>query len=80
MSQTGKNFGYSKVTAVVLSSYFKGVFIVITDGFLTDSVLKFSAKIDTFIRTPKIEFLHFSIDSPVQCCPEKANFMQNFCS
>ena len=47
-------------------------------GFLADSVLKFSTEIDIFISNPKTEFLHFSIDSPVQCCPEKANFMQNF--
>ena len=50
-------------------------------GFLlADSVLKFSTEIYIFINTPKTEILHFSIDSPVQCCPEKVNFMQKFCS
>ena len=32
-----------------------------------DSVLKFSTGIDIFIDTPKTEFSHVSIDSPVQC-------------
>ena len=43
-------------------------------------MLRFLAEIDIFINTPKTEFLHFSIDSPVQCCPKQAKFMQNFCS
>ena len=51
-----------------------------TFGFLVDSVMKFSTKIVIFINTPKTGFLHFSIDFPVQYCPEQANFMQNFCS
>ena len=34
------------------------------DGFLADSVLKFSTEVD--INTPKTEFLLFSVDSPVQ--------------
>ena len=46
------------------------------DGFLSDSVLKFSTEID--INTLKTELLLFPVDSPVQCCPEE--FMQNFCS
>ena len=49
-------------------------------GFLTDSVLKFSAEIEIFIGIPKTEFLHFLINIPVQCCPEKANFLQIVCS
>ena len=44
-------------------------------GFLADSVRKFSTEIDIFISTPKTEFLNFLVDSPVQCCPKKANFM-----
>ena len=40
-------------------------------GFLADLVLKFSTEIDIFINTPKTEFSNFSIDSAVQCCPEK---------
>ena len=47
--------------------------------FLAFSVLKFSTEIGIFIKTPRTEFLHFSMDSPLQCYPEKANFMQNFC-
>ena len=38
----------------------------------------FSTGIDIFINTVKTEILPFLIDSPVQCCPEKASFMQNF--
>ena len=44
-------------------------------GFLSDSVLKFSTEIYIFINTPETGFLIFAIDGPVQCCPEKANFM-----
>ena len=36
-----------------------------------DSVLKFSAGIDIFTVSPKTEFSDVSIDSPVQCYPEK---------
>ena len=36
-----------------------------------DSVLKFSTGIDIFVCTPKIEFSHVSMYSPVQCYPEK---------
>ena len=77
-TQTRKNFGYSKVTVVVLISHFRGMPIVIFRRincneeqqvinccFLADSVLKFSAEIDIFINNPKTEFLHFSVDSPV---------------
>ena len=45
-----------------------------TFGLLADSVVKLSIEIDIFIKHPKNwRFLHFSIDSPVQCCPEKAS-------
>ena len=47
---------------------------------LADSVLKFSTEIDIFINTPKLNFLHFSTDSPAQWCPEKAYFMQRLYS
>ena len=45
-------------------------------------MLKFSTEIEIFIKhLKKLNLiLHFSIGSPVQCYPEKANFMQNFCS
>ena len=84
--------GYSKVTSVVLVSHFRRMFIGIfrrincnkeqqVINFLADSVLKFKTEIDIFIKDPKNwMFLHFSVDSPVQCCPEKSNLMQNFCS
>ena len=36
-----------------------------------DLVLKFSTGVDIFIGTPKTEFSHVSIYSPVQCYPEK---------
>ena len=36
-----------------------------------DSVLKFGTGIDIFIDIPKTESSHVSIDSPVQCYPEK---------
>ena len=91
--QTEKNFGYSKVTFVVLISHFRGMLTVIVRRinfkeeqqvinccFLAEPVLKFSTEIDIFIKSPKTEFSHYSVESPVQCCPEKANFMQNFCS
>ena len=46
---------------------------------LADSVLKFSTKIDAFIKHPKNgNFLHCSIDSLVQCYPEKANLIEIF--
>ena len=48
-------------------------------GFLADSALKFSTEIGIFINTPKTEFLYLLMDSPVQCYPENANLMQNFC-
>ena len=74
------------MTAVVLISHFRGMLIfifrrineeeqVINCWFLVDSVLKFSTEIDAFTNTPETKFLHFLIDSPVQCCPEKTNFM-----
>ena len=77
------------MTVVVPISHCRGMLIVIfrrmnCNGeqqvihcwfFLANSVLKFIIEIDIFINTPKTEFLKFSIDSPVQCCPEKANFM-----
>ena len=48
---------------------------------LADSLLKSGTEIYIFIKHFKNgNFLHFSIDIPVQCCPEKANLMQNFCS
>ena len=48
-------------------------------GFLADSVLKFSTETGIFIKTPRTEFLDFSMDSPLRYYPEKVNFMQNFC-
>ena len=49
--------------------------------FLADSVLTFSTKIYIFIKHPQNrDFLDFSIDIPVQICPDKVNSMQNFCS
>ena len=36
--------------------------------------------LNTFINTPKTEILHFSIDSPVQCYPQKENCRLNFSS
>ena len=33
---------------------------------------------DIFISTPKTKYLNFSIDSPVQCCPKKANLYKTF--
>ena len=48
---------------------------------LADSVLKFSTETFIFIKHLKNwNFLHFSIDIPVHCCPEKANLIQGFCS
>ena len=86
-SQTVNNFSYSKVIAVVRISNIRCFLFfifrrikckeeqqVINCWFcsLTDSVLKF------LLNTSKTDFLkHFSIDIPVSCCPEKANFMQN---
>ena len=92
-SETGKNFAYSKATVLVLISHFRGMFIVILGGYLATrnnksqifgfSVLKlkFSTEIDIFIKFPQNgNFSHFSVDYPVQCCPENANVMQNFWS
>ena len=46
---------------------------------LAGSVLKFGTKIYIFIKYFKNwNVLHFLIDIPVQCCPEKVNLMQNF--
>ena len=33
--------------------------------------MKFSTGIDLFFDTPKTEFSNVSIDSPIQCYPEK---------
>ena len=44
-------------------------------GFLADSALKFITLIDIFLNTSKTKFLNILVDSPVQCCREKANFM-----
>ena len=50
-------------------------------GFSADSVLKFSTEIDIFTKFPQNEnFSIFSLDYPVQCCPEKAILMQKFWS
>ena len=47
-------------------------------GFSADLILKFSSEIDIFIKhTKNWNFLHCSIDSPVQCCPEKAYLVVN---
>ena len=32
------------------------------------------------LNSAKTEFLNFSIESPIQYCPEKENFVHNFCS
>ena len=51
---------------------------------LADSLLKFSTEIYILSNTSKTEifyiFRQFFTFIPVQCCPEKANLMQNFCS
>ena len=47
-------------------------------GFLADTVLKFSAEKNIFIKQAKHwNFLHFLIISPVQC-PKEKNLMQIF--
>ena len=47
-----------------------------TVGFSADSVLKFSAQIDVFIKFfKKLKFFAFFVDYLVQCCPEKAILM-----
>ena len=44
--------------------------------FFVDSKLKFSTETYIFIKHHKNRnLLHFSIDSPIQCCPEKATFL-----
>ena len=41
---------------------------------LADSVLKLNTEINIFIKQPEnLNPLHFSIDTPVQSCPEKRN-------
>ena len=50
-------------------------------GFSAHSVLKFNTEIDIFIKFSKNKnFSHSSIDSLVQCCPEKAILIQKFWS
>ena len=75
----------------MLTCHFRGMLIVIfrmincnkeqqviNCCFLADLVLKFSTEIDIFIDHLKNWLLlNYSIDSSVQCCPEKANSMQN---
>ena len=45
---------------------------------LADSVLKLSPDIGIFVNTRKTEFLHFLMDSPVQCYLEKASLWKTF--
>ena len=88
-SKPRKTFFYSKMTVVVLISHFRGMFIVIFRRLNCSEEQQFINwwffswfraeihcwnEIDIFSNTPKTEFLNFSIDSPVQCCPEKACF------
>ena len=50
-------------------------------SFLANIFLKFDIEIDVFIKhINKGNFSHFSIDSPVQYCPEKAILMLKFWS
>ena len=68
-SQSGKNFGYSKVTTLMLVSHFRGMLIVIFRRmnrneewqvidcwFLTDSVLE----LVFLLNTPKTEIVYIS--------------------
>ena len=88
-SQIEKNFGWSKVTSAVLISHFRGPLIVIfrrikcNEEYQVINRCFFKLTLYWnlyFLNTPKSEIFHiFLIDSPVQCSPEKANFMQYFC-
>ena len=80
--QTRKNCACWKKTILVLIFHFRGLFIDIlkiincNDGQVINCWFfdRFIPEIDLFV-TP--EFLsHFSIDGPVQCCPEKAILIQ----
>ena len=58
LSQTEKNFGYSKMTSAMLISHFRGLLFVTfrkikSNGESADSVLEFSTEIYIFIKHPK---------------------------
>ena len=65
LSQTEKNFGYTKVTSAMLISHFRGLLIVFLRKIKcneesADSVLEFSTEIYIFIKHPqKLRFFIF---------------------
>ena len=81
--QTGKNYTYCKVTAQVLICCLSGLSIDFQENKLQWRITnhdcffnRFSTEVDVFVKYPE-NFLHFLLDDPVSCCPEKPTVMKH---